>query len=151
MEKKKITIIDVLIILLVIIAAVFALMKLRGTAPASGKTVTYTVLVSNQLPEVAGNIVPEDNVLLDTATNSYGDVTAVDIQPSSKSLLDAENGRYVLRTTEERKDVYITIRVTASENEWGYDIGDQHIRVGERQIVSGRGFAATGYIISVEY
>ncbi|MBP3361981.1 MAG: DUF4330 domain-containing protein [Clostridia bacterium] len=151
MEKKRITIIDILIVLLVIIIAAFALFKLRSAAPAGGKTVTYTVLIANQLPEVAENIVPEENVLLDTTTNSYGDVTAVDVQPASDAFLDAESGRYVLRTTEERKDVYITVSVTASENEWGYDIGEQHIRVGEKQIVSGRGFAATGYIVGVQY
>ena len=150
MEKKKITFIDILIVLVVIVAGVVGMKMLKGTAGANTKLVTYTVLVADQKPDVAGNMKPAKNVLLDTQSNIYGDITDVEIRPARAPYFNNKTGAYVMEEINERKDVYVTVSVEATDNEWGYDIGETHIRVGTSQVISGHGFAVSGYIIDVQ-
>ena len=151
MEKKRITFIDILIVLAVIVAGVVGVGFLKkGTPGVSTKTVMYTVLVTDQLPEVAGNMKPAENILLDTASNSYGNVTDVDIRPARAAYFNNKSGKYEMFETNERKDVYVTVSVEATDNEWGYDVGETHIRVGEKQVISGHGFAVSGYIVDIQ-
>jgi len=92
--KKKITIVDILIVLAVVLVAVFVFGKFSGTAGASKKTVTYTVLVTSVMPEVADSMVPDDNVLLDAKGNAYGRDTNVSVSPSQDSYLNQQTEKY---------------------------------------------------------
>jgi len=150
MEKKRITFIDILIILAVIVVGIVGVTVLKGGSAAKTKRITYTVLVVDQHPDVAGNMKPTENILLDSASNTYGDVIDVDIRPAKASYFNNKTGEYVQTEINERKDVYVTVSVDATDNEWGYDIGETHIRVGSSQIISGHGFAVSGYIVDVQ-
>lgn len=148
--KKKITIVDILIVLAVVFVAVFVFGKFSGTAGASKKTVTYTVLVTSVMPEVADSMVPDDNVLLDAKGNAYGRVTNVSVSPSQDSYLNQQTEKYVISKLDDRKDVILTLEAEATVNDWGYQIGQQHIRIGEQQNVSATKYVAKGYIIGID-
>lgn len=148
--KKKITFIDILIVLAVVLVAVFVFSKFSGSDGASKKTVTYTVLVTSVMPEVAEGMTPDDRVLLDAKDNAYGRVTNVSIAPSEDSYLNQQTEKYVISKLEERKDVVLTIEADATVNDWGYEIGQQNIRIGEKQNISATKYVATGYIIGVD-
>lgn len=147
--KKKITFIDILIILAVIIVFVLVLSGITRKNTNSTKTISYTVLTTGELPEVAQSMVPEDGVLLDTKENAYGRVTNVDIFPAESSNINLYSEKYVTGTIDEKKDVKITVEVEATEHDFGYTIGQQHIRVGEKQNITAPSYVATGYIIEV--
>ena len=147
--KKKITFIDLIIIAVVVVVAVVGISMLGKKSSGSANTVTYKVLVADQLPEVAQQIVAQDNVLLDPKENAYGNVIAVESKPSEDTYLDMKNERYVTRTTEERMDVYITVEAQAQESDFGWKIGAQDIKIGEHQSISANTYGVEGYIIDI--
>ena len=151
MKKVKLTLIDVLIIAAIILvcAAGALMLKKSRSGSVNTKHVIYTVLVADQTPAVAESIVADDRVLLDPTDEAYGSVSNVEIKLAENSYFSAFEGKFVSQTTEERKDVYLTVEADATENDWGYDIGKQHIRVGEKQSVSGGGYGVSGYIVDV--
>lgn len=146
---KKITIIDILIVLAVIVVALVGVKMLAPSGGAQTEKITYTVLVSNQLPQVADSIKPAEKVLLDTAENVYGSVIGVTSEPAKSTQFNAEDGKYIEQTNEERRDVYITVEADVTVNEWGYDIGSTHVRVGEQQTLGGPGYGVSGYIVDI--
>lgn len=148
--KKKITFIDILIVLVVVFAAIFVFAKLSGTVGASTKTVSYTVRVTSVLPEVADSMVPDDKVLLDAKDNAYGRVTNVTVTASEDTYFNQQSEKYVSSKTEGRKDAVLTVEAEATVNDWGYQIGQQHIRIGEKQNISATTYVASGYIIGVD-
>ena len=148
--KKKITFIDILIILVAVLAVVFAFLKFSEPAGASRKTVTYTVLVTSIAPEIAESFAPDDHVLLDAKNNAYGRVVDVKVSEAEDSFLNQKTEEYVITKIDERKDVYVTVEAEATVNDWGYEIGRQHIRIGELQNITATSYVATGYIVGVE-
>lgn len=147
--KKKITFIDIIIIAIVVIAGVFVLSKFSGGGASKTETVTYKVLVANQIPEIAQQITAAENVLLDPKENGYGNVTAVELKPAEESYFDARNERYVTRTTDLRTDVFITIEANAAKSDAGWKIGAQNIRIGESQSISANTYGVEGYIVDI--
>ena len=148
--KKKITFVDILIILAVVLAAAFVFLKLSGTSGTTKKTVTYSVLVTGVMPEHAESMVPDDKVLLDAKNDAYGRVVDVVVSPAEDSFFNQKTEEYVKVTTDARKDVVLTIEAEATVNDWGYEIGQQNIRIGELQYVTATSYVATGYIIGVD-
>ncbi len=145
--KKKLTIVDILIIAGVLIVGIVGFSMLpRGTVNNS-VTVTYKVLVTDQLPEVAKSVVISDNVLLDASDNKYGKVVGVEVKPCEETYFDAKNEKFVKRTINDRNDIYITVEANAQEQDWGYVLGDHNIRIGEKQIVSAPSYGVEGYIV----
>lgn len=147
--SKKITYIDILIVAVVVIAAIVVVPKLFKRNSTETKKVTYTVMAENILPEIANSVKPEDNVLLDTKDEKYGRVLNVEVKPVEDTYLDQRSGKYVQKTYDERKSVYLTIEADATDNSWGYSIGKQNIRIGEKQTVSANGYGIIGYIIDI--
>lgn len=150
MKKIKITLIDVLIVAAVIVACIVGVSMLKkGGSSAETKHVIYTVLVTDQTPEVAESIVPCESALLDPTEEAYGSVTNVEIKPAENSYFSASEGKYIAQSTEAKKDVYVTVEADATVNDWGYDIGKQHIRIGASQSISGSGYGINGYIVDI--
>ncbi len=147
--KKKLTIVDIIIIAVILIVGVVGFSMLSKSAGSSTKAVTFKVLVTDQLPEVANAVVASDNVLLDTSSNKYGKVTDVEVRPCEETYFDAKNERFIKRTINDRNDIYITIEADAIEHEWGYELGDHNIRIGEKQVVSAPTYGVEGYIVDI--
>ena len=149
--KKKFTFIDVLVILAIVLVAFFVVFKFstNGTEKENTKQVSYTVLVTGILPDVAETFVPEDRVLLDAKDDAYGKITDVSITPAEDLYLNQYTEEYVNSVLEERKDVKLTVLADATVHDYGYQIGQQHIRVGEVQYITAPTYVTSGYIIEV--
>ena len=150
MKNKKITLIDILIVLVAVLAVVFVAGRF-GKPIGGTKTekVTYMVLVSDQDAEMVEGVVKSDKVMVDTTEKMYGRVVNVERKPAQFTRFSASNGNFVEQTSEERIDLHITVEVDAVKNAWGYQIGDQKIRVGESQNLGGPGYGVSGYIIDI--
>ena len=147
--KKKITFIDLIIIAVVVVVAVVGISLLGNKGGGSKTAITYKVLVADRLPEIAQQIVADDNVMLDPKENAYGKVVAVECKPCEDTYLDVRGERYVIGTTEERMDVYITVEAQAQESGSGWKIGAQDIKIGEQQSISAKTYGVEGYIIDI--
>ena len=147
--KKKLTIIDIIIVFCVIFAVVFACTKLIGSNKKSDVTMTYTVLVTDYNPEIATKVVPSDNVLLDPVQEVYGKVAAVELKPSEKYMFNSNTGHFVKQTTEERVDIYMTVEAPVTKDEYGFAVGEKYVRIGSGQSVSGSGYSVNGYVVDI--
>ena len=99
--------------------------------------------------EVANAIVVSDNVLLDASSNKYGKVTGVEVKPCEETYFDLKNEKFVKRTINNRNDIYITAEAEVVEHDFGYELGDHKIRIGEKQIVSAPAYGVEGYIVEI--
>ena len=145
--KKKLTVVDLIIIAGVLIVGVIGFSMLPKTTSSSLVPVKYKVLVTDQLPEVANAIVVSDNVLLDASNNKYGKVVGVEVKSCEETYFDAKNEKFVKRTINDRNDIYITVEANVQDMEWGYVLGDHVVRIGEKQIVSAPSYGVEGYIV----
>lgn len=150
MKNKKITLIDILIVLVAVLAIVFVVGR-SGKTIGGSKTekVTYMVLVSDQDPETSEGVIESDKVMVDTTEKMYGRVVSVERKPAHITRFGADTGKFLEQDNEERHDLYITVEVDAVKNPWGYQMGDQKIRVGEQQNLGGPGYGVSGYIIDI--
>lgn len=147
--KKKITFLDLIIVAVILVVVVVGISMLGGNGSNSLDTVKYKVLIADQLPEVAQQIVVEDDVVLDPKENVCGNVIAVESKPCEDTYLDLKNERYVSRITENRMDVYVTVEAQASVSNFGWKIGAQDIKIGEHQSISANTYGVEGYIIDI--
>ena len=147
--KRKLTLIDIIIILVVLTVGVIGVSMVSNTTQDSAKTVRYKVLVVDQLAEIAEAVKEADNVLLDTASNTIGKVIGVESKKSEESYFDLKNEKYKSTIVDYRNDIYVTIEADAKECDWGYELGEQKIRVGEKQNISAPAYSLTGYIVEI--
>lgn len=147
--KKKLTFIDIIIVLCIILVVAFAAVKVIGSNNKATKTINYTVLVSDHVPEVAQTVIPAEDILLDPSQEVYGKVVNVELKPSERYLFNSLSGQFVKQSTEERVDIYITVEAPVIEDEYGFCVGSKYLRVGDVQGISGPGYAVTGYIIDI--
>ena len=84
------------------------------------------------------------------ATTVNPPVASSELSPSEDSYFNQHTEKYVISKLDGRKDVILTLEADATVNEWGYDIGQQHIRIGEKQNISATQYVATGYIIGLD-
>ena len=147
--KKKLTIVDLIIIAAIVIVGIIGFSMLSKGTTSTTKTLSFKVLVTDQLPEVANAIVVSDNVLLDASNNKYGKVTGVEVKPCEETYFDLKNEKFVKRTINNRNDIYITAEAEVVEHDFGYELGDHKIRIGEKQIVSAPAYGVEGYIVEI--
>ena len=147
--KRKLTLIDIIIILVILTIGVIGLSMVSNTTQDSTKTVTYKVLAVDQLTEIVEAVKETDNVLLDTASNTTGKVVGVEAKNTEESYFDLKNEKYTNTVVDYRNDIYVTIEADAKEYDWGYELGEQKIRVGEKQNISAPAYSLTGYIVEI--
>ena len=155
----KINIVDLLVILVVIVGAVFVGLKLTGhggVLPGSsgGKTpVTYTVLVENVEPEVYENIKGYvergDATLMASGELLDGQVVDVSAEPHVQSAtLGTVSNTLVLPIGEGKLDLTFTIKCNVV-NATTTEIGTQEVRIGKTHIVKTNRFElANGVVLN---
>lgn len=153
-EKRiKFTVVD-LIIVLVLLAAVavgaFQLLPARLAKDSSSVTITYTVLLQEKSEGFSNGIGSGDIVSISNKGKDSGTVTEVSASPAEKQTFDSLNGTYQYTSIPGKEDVLVTIQSKGIENETAIKTGDTLIKVGQQIPVRGKGYASTGYIMSVE-
>lgn len=153
----KINIVDLLVILVIVIAAVVLGMKFlkpgSGGAIGGGSTgthVEYTVLVENVQPEVYESVKAfvdgGDATLMASGELLDGQVTAVTAVPHEDTVsVDTTDGTVELPADKDLLDLTFTVECNVS-NAITTEIGTQEVRVGKSHIVKTDRFELTGVV-----
>lgn len=155
----KINIVDLLVILVIVIAAVVLGMKFLGGSGSGGalnptKThVTYTVLVENVKPEVYENIqkyIPGQ--LMASGELLDGQVTGVIAEPHEQTVtVNTTDGTLAIPVGEGNLDLTFTIECNVV-NKVTTEIGTQEVRVGKTHTVKTDKFELmNGVVLSCEW
>lgn len=156
----KINIVDLLVILVVLIAAVVLGLKFLKPNLAGGELenvdgmtpVTYTVLVENVLPEVYESVQQYlPGTLMASGEMLNGQI--VDVQAETHYndfMVETENGPELIEVDQGRLDLTFTIQCNV-ENPVTTLIGTQEVRVGKTHIVKTDKFEMVGTILTCEW
>lgn len=149
--KKKWTFVDTLIVILVIIAGV-ALVKVFGTSTTTGDTkiVEAVVLLAKEDKEVAGAINKGDDITISLTEKDTGILKDIEVKDAETLVYNSIDGEYVIEPVEGKVDIYATIELLATENEYSFTSGSTVVKVGEKLPFRGKGYALEGYVIEIK-
>ena len=151
-KKVRFTFIDALIILFVIAAAAFVVLKFMPAKMASGEKskATFTVILSRKDENFANAINIGDVVSISNKEKDTGVVKAVRAINAESLEYNSNEGVYAIQTLEDKKDVYVTIEADATEDEKLISIGTTPVKVGIAMPVRGKGYASMGFVVELD-
>jgi|GEM_PF-5545186 len=129
--KRKFTAFDIFLVLVVLIGATLAGIKLisAGTLTLKGtRPVEITFLATNVQAEIAAKVQNGEDVLVNNFL--FGKSKDVRIEPEMVEFPD-KNGTPVLSKSSLNKRVYVTVATDAVEGTSGYQRGNVKINIGE--------------------
>jgi len=158
-ERKRINIVDIIIILVILAVAAFFGMKFFGGANrsiANPGEITFTVLVEAVPVESYENL--KDTLPAKAIANgSYIDceIKSVKAEPCVVNKIEKTNGNNPYVVTEiapsgEFVNLTFTITATVNRDSILTEVGTQEVRVGRSHIVKTRQFEFTGTILTVD-
>ena len=150
--KKKISLIDILIILVIALCLVFVVKYFSTNSKKAYNVpeVSYVVELKS-LDEKNLDVFKVGDKIIDGVKGGYlGNVTNVEIKDNVETREDTENGRFIQSSFENRKDVYLTISgvpTTYTDDEILF--ATQEIKIGKQLHMKSKNYVGHGYIISV--
>ncbi|MCI5969787.1 MAG: DUF4330 domain-containing protein [Clostridia bacterium] len=150
--KKKISLIDILIILVIALCLVFVVKYFSTNSKKAYNVpeVSYVVELKS-LDEKNLDVFKVGDKIIDGVKGGYlGNVTKVEIKDNVETREDTENGRFIQSSFENRKDVYLTISgvpTTYTDDEILF--ATQEIKIGKQLHMKSKNYVGHGYIISV--
>ena len=153
-DRKRINVLDIIIALVVIVACVigYSLMNNGATVIDSPNTtkVVYSVKATSCLPTIE-EYLEEGTTVYDSLKNyNIGTLKEYKIEPNEIIIPDLENGVMKANERDNRVDVTLTIEADAEMSERVITVGDYDVKVGKEAFVRGKGYAMSGYIVSIE-
>ncbi len=151
--KKKFNVLDVIIIAAVLVLGLLAFKFLRKTEVITVPTVevTYTFRSDEQTP-YSTEMVDVGSEIYDSVKNYYiGKVVKKEDVPATRSDYDNDAEIYRSAEVDGKVNLLLTIQVDAMIQ--GKDIMADNaydIKVGNQAFLRSKGFAAAGYIVSIE-
>lgn len=157
-DKKlfgKISIFDVIIILIGIVILIFAYTYLYSSNSIKVGNTYFTTkfqIKLDNLPVGTSSYVSKGDLVYDNETNVYiGKVIDLEVQEYKKIIEDYENDKYVESTVPNRETIILTLETLV------YDAradliteNNYYIKVGKELYIRGPSYAGGGYIISIE-
>ncbi len=136
-----------------VIAAVFFILGNmdKGNKEQNAETINieYT-LEFRQINNLSlGKIKEGDTVRDPDNKRNIGTVVSVQNTPFSKIAYDSTSGSVYMAENPDQSDLLITIRAEATHSDKGYYINDARFLVGKPTNIWSRGFAGSGYCISI--
>ena len=152
--KIKFNIIDILLVLLIVVAAAFAVYLLRSGRISSDQQKTereiqYTVLLTNVKSRFKGNIQAGDSVTDTVKLMPIGEVTDVKTVQTTVQIEDYQEGRLVTATLPDTYDISVTVTATATVSDGYYMIGGYQINVGTLVSLRVPNYTGSGYCTAV--
>lgn len=151
-KKKRWTLVDTIIVLVAIVAAI-GLFKMFGGRLLRGNETTLEVqiLLANQEPELGEAIkaAEGETVTLSLTEKDSGTIQKVDVKDAEVMVYDATNGAYNIVPSESRVDIYATVLMDVEETENEFLAGTTPIKVGNGIPFRGKGYASTGTVIVI--
>lgn len=153
---KRINMLDVIIILFVLVACLFGYTYINKQeniiAPKNTTKVIYQIRTTESLP-VVYEMINENTIIYDSLKNSpIGTIVKKESVATERFEVDLDKEIYVKSELpkDEYMDIILTIEADAFIDERDISIGDYVIKVGEQAFVKGKGYAAVGYVVSIE-
>lgn len=154
MEKKKAvwSWIDTVIVIVVIAVIAVAGLKLGPMffTASENEKVSFTVMMSEKSPELAEAMKAGDKVTLSLTEKDGGIIKEVKTEPSERLTLNSIDGKYVNEPVANKVDIYVTVEADCTISDKAIKTGDTAIKVGTDIPVRGKGYAASGYIITID-
>lgn len=151
---EKVSIIDLTIVVVVVLAAIFLYRFIFGgstvmEAEDQKETITYTVEFQ-KVNEAFGDM-PQPGGAAFNSSKSYfiGTIVGSETMPYVAAVENYGEGSFELAEHEGLYTVLLTIEAEADVDPYGFMVGRQIIKVGERVPVKGKGFASYGYIVAI--
>lgn len=152
MEKKyKWTGIDTLIVIVLaaVIAAAAYVLGPKFFKRADKETAEFTVMLSEKEPEYGDAIKVGDKVTISFTEKDGGIVKDVKVEQAKKQAFNSIDGTYSTEPVQNKVDVYVTIEAEVTASDTAIKTGDTALKVGTEVPVRGKGYAAMGYIITL--
>lgn len=151
-KKAKWTVIDTIIVLVVIAVIAVAGLKLGPILFKSSENekVSFTVMLQEKEIELAEAIKTGNRVTLSLTEKDGGVVKDVRYEPSERLTLNSIDGTYTNELVANRVDIYVTVEAECTVSDTAIKTGDTAIKVGADIPVRGKGYAAYGYVITID-
>lgn len=148
--KKKWTVIDTLIVILILVAAAVVYLKFGRTTVSSEKaTVEAVMMIGGQEPEFADALSIGDNITMSLTEKDSGVLKDVRVEPAKGMVYNSIDGSYSMEEIPGKVDVYATIEVECEVSDYAFTVGSTHIKVGTSTPFRGKGYATYGYIVEI--
>lgn len=151
---RKFNIVDIIIIIVIVFAAVGTVKFLNGRseeAKAGGsQTVRFAFEGRNVLLGGASLVKKGDKIYNSNNSEYIGVVTGVDIVPYKLVEFNPETAAYEEMEVPDRYDVTVYAEGTGYHNDANVVVEGQIIKVGQQFNLKGKGYAFEGYIVKVE-
>ena len=152
-KMKKINLLDIFIILIVLMACTVGYKFIKGTdnvITSSTNKIIYQVRTSETLDEVY-DMVEVGTPIYESRKNYYiGTIIDKQSEKSVRYAMNTETGEYVASEIDGCTDIILTIEADAQKGLQNIMIQDFELKVGSEAFIKGKGYAALGYVISIE-
>jgi|GEM_PF-3877929 hypothetical protein len=156
MSKKKLNVIDYVIIILIIAAIGVAAYLLKSTLNQHSQgndasTVTFEVFLQEQntyMGEAVQAAIGEE-LLLSQKEKDYGTLKDVKVEPAKRAVQDKVSGTFREEALPNKYDITLVIEAKATVSDMGISIGQAPVRTGTQMVVGNKAFAAAGYIFNI--
>ena len=149
-NKKKWTLIDTLIVILVA-AAAFALYKTFGKQRVidNKRTIEAVVLIAREDASVKDAIKEGDKITVSLTEKDSGILKAIEVKDAQTMVYNSIDGVYINEPVEGMIDIFATVELEVAETDFAYTTGSTTVKVGEKLPFRGKGFALEGYVIGI--
>lgn len=148
--KKKWTVIDTLIIILVLAVAAMAYLKFGKSFVQSEKsTIEAVMLISEQDPEFEDALTIGDSITMSLTEKDSGVLKDFRVEPAKSMVYNSIDGTYSIQEIPNKIDVYATIEIECKVSDYAFTAGSTDIRIGTHTPFRGKGYATYGYIIEI--
>ena len=147
---KKITIIDVLIVLIIIAAGFVEAKVMRPSGATPNSQVEFVVLATEVDNEAAKGIKPGDTAILSQTQKTTVTVCDVLVVPTKINVFDNETKTYKTQESNLKSDVYVTVCTDANVSDTAIVKDDVFIRVGTEASIDSKNLSVKGHIVEIK-
>jgi len=149
--KKKFTVIDVIIVLVLLAVIAFGFIKIKDNIQNGGTTqkINFTVLAKNVNKGVGNNVNIGDEVSISLKEKAYATVVGVSETEHKEAEFSPSKKKYVTQEVEGKSDIYIELECDANVSDTEILDDNVPIRVGNEAYIHGKGYAFEGFIVII--
>lgn len=152
MKRIKFGILDVLIILFIVLAVIFAVkyFDTNSEAATSIPDITYKVELKSIPVENSHLFKVGDQIIDSIKGGNLGTVTNVVVSDNKETREDTLNDSFIVSSFENKKDILLTIKGTPTVfDEKDIKFATVNIKVGEIVYIRTKDYASHGYIVDM--
>jgi len=152
MKKNKFTFVDFFIVVMVLVVAAVAFVVLKPGKSNTAQTskVNFTVLATAQQEGVSELISSDDDVVISFSEDVHATVVDAYEEDRVEYHYNSFTGKYIQSTVQDKSDVYVKLTADAVVSDTAISKDGLPIRVGDEMPVRGKGYVVKGYVVAVD-